>query len=134
MKISLLLLIAFISISAVCAAGQATADAAKVKKAVGKIGVHGDITVVRSDGQWFYGNVEQVDDGSFTIYEIEQKARINFSYAQVSKVFKGYGTGGSIHRDINGHRIPPSRRHIGWIVVGGLAAVLIAVTVSIGKD
>src|SRR5438105_13482325 len=98
------------------AVAQSANDTAKVKKAVTKIGVKGDITIIRTDGQWFYGSVEQIDDVSFTIYEIEQKTRINFSYAQVSKVFKGYGEGAALRRDRNGHRIPPSRRHLVRII------------------
>src|SRR4051794_18851120 len=103
-----------------CVAGVAqTSNTDKTIKAVQKIGVHGDITVIRSDDQWFYGTVEQIDAGSFTIYEIEQKQRINFSYDQVKKVFKGYGAGGFGRRDIGGHRIPPSRHHIGLAIAGG---------------
>lgn len=56
-----------------------SSDQDKLTKEVRKIGVKGDITVVRSDGQWFYGSVERIDDTSFTIYEIEQKQTINFS-------------------------------------------------------
>ena len=112
-----------------------TSNTDKVKKAVEKIGVRGDITVVRSDDQWFYGTVEQLDNGSFTIYEIEQKQTINFSYGQVKQVFKGYGAGGALHRDINGHRIPPRRHHIGLAIGGAvIAAVLVIAVVTLKKD
>ncbi|HTH50904.1 MAG TPA: hypothetical protein VL501_03165 [Pyrinomonadaceae bacterium] len=107
-------------------------SAVRVKNAIQKIGVHGDITVVRSDDQWFYGSVEQIDDTSFTIYEIEQKTRINFTYEQVGKVFKGYGDGSAMHRDRNGHRIPPSRHHLGWIIAGaGLVTLLVVAAVGL---
>src|SRR6185295_17828295 len=118
--------------SAPVAFAQSPNDALKIKSAVDKIGVHGDITVVRSDDRWFYGTVEQVDASSFTIYEIEQKQRINFSFDQVKNVYKGYGAGQTLARDIHGHRIPPRRHKIGLIIAGAAAAVLIVVAVALG--
>lgn len=107
----------------------------KIKTAVQKIGLHSDITVVRSDDQWFYGSIEQIDSGSFTIYEIEQKQRINFSYDQVKQVFKGYGAGGALQRDVRGHRIPPHRHHIGLaIATAVIAAVIVVAVVALKKD
>lgn len=109
-------------------------NADKIKKAVEKIGVHDGITVVRSDDQWFYGTVEQVDNASFTIYEIEQKQRINFGFDQVKQVFKGYGAGGFGRRDIHGHRIPPRRHKMGLIMAGGVLAFVVIIALIAAKD
>ncbi|MFL6374426.1 MAG: hypothetical protein ACJ73D_07165 [Pyrinomonadaceae bacterium] len=107
----------------------------KIKADIQKVSVHGDITVIRSDDQWFYGAVEQLDSTSFTIYDIEQKQRVNFSYDQVKKVFKGYGDGAALRRDARGHRIPPSRHRTGLLIGGAvIAAVLIIAVVTLKKD
>ena len=99
----------------------------KIKKAIQKIGVNGDITVVRSDDQWFYGSVQKIDDTSFTMYDIEQKVTVNYSYDQVKKVFKGYGQGGVLHQGANGHRIPPSRHKIGLIAGAALIGFIVII-------
>lgn len=106
--------------------GQAKHDI-EIKKAVDKIGVREDITVIRNDDQWFYGRVEAIDNNSFTIYEIEQKTKMMFDYGQVSKVYKGYGTS----RGINGHRIPPSRHRKG-LLIGAIVLAIPIVLVVVG--
>ncbi|MBV9240729.1 MAG: hypothetical protein JO314_01870 [Acidobacteria bacterium] len=132
--IALLVSVALIAAFSISTFGQ-TSNADKIKKAVAKIGVKGDITVVRSDDQWFYGTVEKIDDTSLTIYDIEQKMTANFSFDQVKKVYKGYGEGGAIFRDIHGHRIPPQRHHIGLAIGAAIiAAVLIIAVVALKKD
>ena len=46
-----------------------------------------------------------------------------------------YGAGGVLHRDINGHRIPPRRHHIGLAIAGAvIAAVLVIAVVTLKKD
>jgi hypothetical protein len=101
--------------------------ALKIKKAVQKIGVNGDITVVRVDDQWSYGSIQKIDDTSFTIHDIEQKVWVNLGYDQVKKVFKGYGQGGFLHQGANGHRIPPSRHRIGLIFGAALIGFLVVI-------
>ncbi|MBV9217242.1 MAG: hypothetical protein JO053_13820 [Acidobacteria bacterium] len=121
--------LAIISLGTVLSAVAQTSRPDKIRKAVQGIGLQGDITVVREDGGWVYGRVQRIDTGSFTIYDIDQKADVNYSYDQVEKVFKGYGPGGMLQRDRQGRRIPPSRRHVGWIVGGALFGTLLLLVV-----
>ncbi len=124
--ITVLLLASSLALSPDLVFGQ-TKHELEIKKAVNKIGLREDITVIRNDDKWFYGRVEAIENDSFTIYEIDQNTKMMFDYSQVSKVYKGYGTS----RGINGHRIPPSRHRKG-LLIGAIVLAIPIVLVVVG--
>jgi len=125
-RITVLLLVSILTLSPNLLFGQ-TKHELEIKKAVNKIGLREDITVIRNDDRWFYGRVEAIESDSFTIYEIEQNTKVMFDYSQVSKIYKGYGT----KRGINGHRIPPSRHRKG-LLIGAIVLAIPIVLVAVG--
>jgi hypothetical protein len=108
---------------------QLAADAQKMKEEVVKIGQGNDITIVRRDGQEFYGTISKIEDDFVSISEVDLKAKIEIDYQQIKKVSKGYG-----HKKAwNGKRIPPRKYAIGLII--GAAAILIPIIlVASAKD
>ncbi len=63
----------------------------KLKKRVEKIGVGGEITVIRLDKQDFYGQVSNIEADGFQIDEVDSKQIINFKYAEIKEIKTGDG-------------------------------------------
>lgn len=105
------------------------AETKKVKEQILTIGPGKDVTIVRRDGQEFYGSIEKIQDDLVAIYDVDLKARVEIYFEQIKKVSKGYGNS----RAWNGKRIPPKKRRIGLIV--GLAVLALPIILLAGaKD
>ena len=111
------------------ASAQLATETQKIEEQIAKIGVGSDVTIVRRDGQEFYGSIGNIDSDSVFIRDVELKANVEINYQQIKKVSKGYGNS----RALNGKRIPPKRHLIGLIVLGGLLATLL-ILVGTAKD
>jgi hypothetical protein len=108
---------------------QLSAMAQKMKDRVVKIGQGNDVTIVRNDGQEFYGTISKIEDDFVSISEVDLKTNVEINYQQIKKVSKGYGH----KRALNGKRIPPRKYAIGLII--GAAAILIPIIiVASSKD
>ncbi|MCI0390072.1 MAG: hypothetical protein MOB07_15080 [Acidobacteria bacterium] len=98
------------------------AQAAKIKAAVEKIGVAGDITVESLSGERYHGAITEIEAGRFELAEVDLQQKVSLRYDEVKKVSKGYGRKKNIH----GQRIPPRRSRIVAIaVLGGLFGLLL---------
>ena len=103
---------------------QISAD--KIKQNVEAIGVGHKITVIRLDGQEFYGSIRSISTDGFQIYEVDQKHTIDFRYDQLQGVRKGYGGLG-----FGGKRIPTHRSLITVAAfLGGLTLLLVIIAAN----
>src|SRR5262245_13939066 len=111
------------------AAIKLAAETKKAKEQISKIGPGNDVTIVRRDGQEFYGRIEKIEDDLVAIYDVDLKAKVEIRFEQIKQVSKGYGH----TRAWNGKRIPPKKRRIGLMV--GLAALVVPIIlVAAAKD
>jgi threonine dehydratase len=103
----------------------------KIKGKIVKIGAGNDITIVRRDGQEFYGTISKIADDYVTVSDVDLKANVEIYYQQVRKVSKGYGNS----KAWNGKRIPPKKHAIGLILgAAAIAIPVIIVLVSMRKE
>src|SRR5438552_2842521 len=70
---------------------QLAAETQKIKDQIVKIGTGSEITIVRRDGQEFYGSIEKIDTDSVILRDADLKANVEIIYQQIKKVSKGYG-------------------------------------------
>jgi hypothetical protein len=113
------------------ASAQLAAESRKIKDQIAKIGSGNDITIVRRDGQEFYGSILSINDESVVVREVDLKANVEINYQDIKKVSKGYGSA----KAWNGKRIPPKKHKIG--LIAGLAAIVvpvIIVLISLGNE
>lgn len=106
------------------------ADTQKAREQIAKIGSGNEITIVRRDGQEFYGSVLKIDDDSVIVNDADLKANVEIPYQQIVKVSKGYGHS----RAWNGKRIPPRKHLIGLIIAAAVAIILPIIVVASIKD
>lgn len=111
------------------AAIKLAAETKKVKEQIREIGPGKDVTIVRRDGQHFYGAIERIEDDLVAIYDVDLKAKVEIYFEQIKKVSKGYGHA----RAWNGKRIPPKKRRIG-LIIGLAVLVLPLILVARAKD
>jgi len=103
------------------AAIKLAAETKKIKEQISKIGPVKDVTIIRRDGQEFYGRIEKIEDDFVVIYDVDLKAKVEIHFEDIKQVSKGYGH----TRAWNGKRIPPKKRQIGLII--GLAAIVVPI-------
>jgi hypothetical protein len=111
------------------AAIKLAAETKEVKERILKIGLGHDVTIVRRDGQEFYGRIERIEDAFVVLYEIDLKANVEIHFEQIKKVSKGYGSS----RAWNGKRIPPKKRMLG-LFIGISVLILPIVLIANSKD
>jgi len=98
----------------------ATAQPAnRIKAKVTKIGLSNEITVTLPNRDIYHGSVDDIGDDAFRIAEVDLQKVLEFKYAEVKKVDRGYGH----TRGINGQRIPPRRNYIWMALCLGLLTI-----------
>jgi hypothetical protein len=126
---SVLLLSLFFPSSAPAQSQTASAAAGKIRDKVTTIGLQKEVTVRLNNKDVHHGTVEAVDNETFKIYDVDLKQVVEFKFAEVRKVEKGYGG-----RNILGQRVSPGMNHFGT-VLGIAGAVLLVVFLHAGlKD
>lgn len=65
--------------------------AAKIKRAVERIGLSQTITVIIEDGDDLHGSVKYIGEEEFDIAEADQRRLVTVRYSDVKKVRGGYG-------------------------------------------
>src|SRR5256885_981784 len=96
---------------------------AKIKAKVAKIGPGHEATITLSNGDSYHGSIQNVENNSFKVYEVDLKQLVEFKYTEVKKMESGYGHS----RDIYGRRIPPRKHSIGLAI--GLAAIIVPILI-----
>ena len=123
-SIAMLQLILFLNLvfaSSAPAQSQTASSADKIRDKVTKIGLRNDITVSLNNGDVYRGKVEALENETFKISEVDLKQVVEFKFAEVRKVQKGYAG-----RNLMGQRVSPTLNHIGT-VLGIAGAVLLVV-------
>ncbi len=103
-----------------------TAKLEKLKKRVEKIGVGGEITVIRLDERDFYGKVSNLEADGFQIDEVDLKQTIDFKYTEIKKIKTGEG-GKSL---ITGKRANHKNGWVFGVAIFGTLFVLLGVALS----
>lgn len=94
----------------------------KIKKKVEKIGVGEKITVVKLNGQDFYGSVSSIEADDFQIVDVDTKQIHQFKYSEVKKIHPGDGE----RNLITGKRNNPRR---GWLYGAAILGGILILTV-----
>jgi len=97
-------------------------QAEKIKSLVKKIGTGGKITARLTDGRTYHGKVKLIDEDHFQVDEVDLKRVVTINYAEIKKVYEGYGGKG-----FGGKRVGQHSTLIGFAVAGGLIAVVLLV-------
>ena len=116
-----LLLNLFFASAAPAPSQTASAAAEKIRDKVTAIGLQKNVTVRLNNKDVYHGTVEAVENETFKIYEVDLKQVVEFKFAEVRKVEKGYGG-----RNMLGQRVSPGMNHFGT-VLGIAGAVLLVV-------
>ena len=103
------------------AQSQTVPAADTIRAKVSKIGLRHDITVTLNNKGEYRGTVEAVENETFKIYEVDLKHPVEFKFAEVRKVEKGYAG-----RNMFGQKVSRRTEHIGS-AVGIVGAVLFVV-------
>ncbi len=98
----------------------------KLKKKVEKIGIGGKITVIKLDGQKFYGSVSSIEADGFQILEIDLKQTVGFKYTELKKINKGDGE----KNLITGKRANPQKGWLYGLAVFGTLFVILGIALS----
>ncbi|MEZ5345480.1 MAG: hypothetical protein R2681_08000 [Pyrinomonadaceae bacterium] len=107
-----------------------TANAARFKKKIEKIGRFGDLTVVAKNGNELYGSIDSIGEESFMINDVDKGQKIEVKYEEIKDIWKNYGK----HRARNGKRIRPRKHLIATgIIVAVLAIPIILVATSLDE-
>ncbi len=94
----------------------------KIKKKVENIGVGEKITVVKLNGQDFYGSVSNIEADGFQIVDVDTKQTRDFKYSEVKKIHPGDGE----RNLITGKRNNPRR---GWLYGAAILGGVIILTI-----
>jgi hypothetical protein len=78
----------------------------KLWEKVTRIGLQNEITVKLNNKDEYHGTVEAIENDAFKIYEVDLKQVVEFKFAEVRKVEKGFGH----NHNIFGQRVSP-RQH-----------------------
>ena len=118
----LVLLLNLFFVSSAPAQNQtASAAAEKIRDKVTAIGLGKNVTVRLNNKDVHHGTVEAVENETFKIYEVDLKQVVEFKFAEVRKIEKGYSG-----RNILGQKVSPGMNHFGT-VLGIAGAVLFVV-------
>ena len=98
--------------------------ALEIEHQVSQLGADGKLSVIPLRGPEQYGKLVSAGAGSFTFYDVDAKANVTFSFAEVDKVKAGYGGYNTVQ-----HRHTDRTR---GVLIGVGIAVLLTVLVVAG--
>jgi hypothetical protein len=102
--------------------------ALKIRHRLEYIGLTHDVTIKLRHGRDYHGRIVAIDDDGFKIDEIDLNKVVGISYADTSRIDRGY----SPKSLIGNHRRNPRTRMIASLAAaGGLLAVILLVVGSI---
>jgi hypothetical protein len=100
----------------------------KIRHRLEYIGLTHDVTVKLRHGRDYHGRVVEIGDDGFKIDEIDLNQVAGIRYADTSRIDRGYSPKSLIG---NHRRNPRTRTIAGLAALGGLAAVILVVALSL---
>jgi hypothetical protein len=98
--------------------------AAAVKRKIDTLSLQSPISVVRVHAEEEFGNFKSSDQNGLTFYDVDRKANVTLSYAEVKKIKDGYGGYNSLRHK---HTDRTKAMIVGIAVIGALGGLIAAV-------
>ena len=104
------------------------AHALKIRHQLEYVGIGRDITVRLRQGRDYHGRIAAIGDNDFKIDEVDLRQVIGITYGDTKRVDRGYREKSLIG---NTRRNPHTSKIVSLAAIGGLAAVILFVALSI---